>query len=323
MPAARQRPLEDSRSETSSTITNLKDRSMFGLNAATSILKGRKPSNIPTNGFTNTTKALANGPTAPVPELDPNLPRVRQPHHTLQKPSTQYLAADKRIPQTDWLLFSPRTLHAYRQAYRLSASSAYTHPHADLIYKSSRVAKRSPSAVYARRKLRDLKHERRKTPQQSRSAKGKEKTKESHPQANQDRMMLDDEVSAPKEINEAEAEDVPDPSSDNRPHAAPQRQAPAALALTARRHFNSLSLNESEVLTRFLYVVHHSSSKPSTTLPQFPAGQYASLEGLWGNGGDGRGRMMGSQGREVVRNDGAAGAGDLGFRLRFRPEAGR
>lgn len=62
--------------------------------------------------------------------------------------------------QTDWLAFSPSILHTYRQAYRLPTPSSYTHPHADIIFTSSRVALRSPTSVLARRRLRDLKHRR-------------------------------------------------------------------------------------------------------------------------------------------------------------------
>src|ERR1700742_3195748 len=65
-------------------------------------------------------------------------------------------------PQTDWATLAPSILHTYRTAYRLATPSSYTFPHADLIYNSSRTALRAPSAVLARRRLRDLKHQRRK-----------------------------------------------------------------------------------------------------------------------------------------------------------------
>lgn len=198
--------------------------------------------------------------------------------------------------QTDWYEFSTRTLHAYRHAYRLNIPSAYTHPHADLIYKSSRVAKRSPSVVFARRKAGELKQDRRKT-----NNKRKQKMKQ---------LSLSPTVPKPAITTTAALSDLAQSDKTEEHPPAPFRQSAPSLALGLRRHFNSLSLNESEVLTRFLYVVHHCS----TTIPRSLA------YNLEGSEGDGRGKTMGSQGREVVRNDGAGGGGELGFRLRFRPD---
>ena len=86
MPAARQRPLEDSRSETSSTIATLKDRSALAHTTTmlTTTVKSRKPHNIPAISLGAASKVLVNGGgttvgAAVVPELDPNLPKVRLP----------------------------------------------------------------------------------------------------------------------------------------------------------------------------------------------------------------------------------------------------
>ena len=84
MPAARQRPLEDSRSETSSTIATLKDRSalVHTTTMLTTTVKSRKPHAVPAISLGAVSKILVNGggmaaTAALLPEVDPNLPKVR------------------------------------------------------------------------------------------------------------------------------------------------------------------------------------------------------------------------------------------------------
>ena len=95
-----------------------------------------------------------------------------------------------------------------------------------------------------------------------------------------------------------------------------QRQPSASLALAVRRHFNSAQINEGDAIARFLYVVRHGGRGDTDVR-------------LICGDGDGKGRIIGSAGREVDRSLGISGGNgdkgeggggcDLGFRLRFRP----
>jgi hypothetical protein len=83
------------------------------------------------------------------------------------------------------------------------------------------------------------------------------------------------------------------------PHQIHQ-QTPQALSLAIRKHFNAQQLNEAETIARFLYITRDDARREGVSTE--------------GSGGDGHGWVMGSQGREVRREEG----GGVGFRLRFR-----
>lgn len=70
--------------------------------------------------------------------------------------------------QIDWLTLPMGSLQAYRSTYRLQIPSAYTRPHAELLYNSCELALRAPSRVLARRKAQDLKLYRKSQVQRSR-----------------------------------------------------------------------------------------------------------------------------------------------------------
>lgn len=57
----------------------------------------------------------------------------------------------------DWSNLPMQSLQNYRSTYRLQIPSAYTRPHAELLYNSCELALRAPSMVLARRKTQDLK----------------------------------------------------------------------------------------------------------------------------------------------------------------------
>lgn len=79
MPPARQRPLEDSRSETSSTITNVKDRPGLHQTSNSAIPKSRRVIPGPVNAGSTLPRPVVNG-TVPAPgELEPNPLGVRLP----------------------------------------------------------------------------------------------------------------------------------------------------------------------------------------------------------------------------------------------------
>lgn len=59
------------------------------------------------------------------------------------------------------------SLQSYRSTYRLQIPSAYTRPHAELLYNSCDLALRAPSRVLARRKAQDLKIFQKRQAQQS------------------------------------------------------------------------------------------------------------------------------------------------------------
>lgn len=215
---------------------------------------------------------------------------------------------------------SPSHLHTYRTAFRLPTQSSYTHSHADLIFKQSQTALRSPSAVLARGRLRDLKHQRRKatqiattTTKSHRKDKGKEHDKETDTSSNSDRLLKPLSTSNQRDGDGGEAHTAvsPDPSSStaNEQPAAPPiapehigKQSPTSLATAVRKHFNAQQLNEAEVVARFMYVAKQSKGSRGTVRSE-------------GSAGDGHGWWIGSQGREVRRGEG----GEVGFRLRFRP----
>jgi hypothetical protein len=270
MPPARPR-VDDSRSETSqSTIPNFKNSSLNGLS------KGKKLANLTTSSSipSSLSRIIT---TAADTTTDPNLPR------------------------TSWATFPTPVLHAYVFTNRLNTPSSYTHPHAELLYKSSETALRAPSQVAARRRLRDLKAARRRDSAVGTGLlKGKEVSKERERSSERLKQSIVPEMAM-----------LPSSSSG-------QRQPPATLALAVRRHFNSAQVNEGDAIARFLYVVRH-------------GGQGEGDIRLIGGKGDGKGRVIGSAGRAVERGLGISGGDgnrdeggggcDLGFRLRFRPRS--
>jgi hypothetical protein len=207
---------------------------------------------------------------------------------------------------------SPSILHTYRTAYKLSTPSSYTHPHAELTYNSSRIALRSPSAVLARRRLRDLKHKRRKSTANDTSKDtniSKEKEKDDTASSNNANEYILKPPSPPRPSTQFQTiEAAPSPSTI---HAQPTlstisevhigRQPAAALSNIVRKHFNAQQLSEAETVARFAYVARQTRSPENVRTE--------------GSDGDGEGFWMGSQGREIRRGEG----GEVGFRLRFRP----
>ncbi|RMD40634.1 hypothetical protein DV735_g4500, partial [Chaetothyriales sp. CBS 134920] len=213
----------------------------------------------------------------------------------------------------DWTSVSVAVLHTYRTAHRLPTQSSHSHPHADLIYKSSRTALRSPSAVLVRQKLRDLKHQRRKAARQpahhsgnkARGRGGAEKDRDRDSSSNSDSHTPSDNPSASPD---ADADASSTPAADQsppRPTIIPEyigKQPPSSLATAVRKHFNAQQLNEATVVSRFTYIAKHVHNDHTAIRTD-------------GCAGDGDGSWMGTHGREIRRGHG----GDVGFRLRFTP----
>lgn len=77
MAPARPRGIDDSRSETSSSITNLKDRSLPGPSNTPAIVKGKRVHSSLQSGLFIDAKSLPNGTTAPAPvDSESNVARV-------------------------------------------------------------------------------------------------------------------------------------------------------------------------------------------------------------------------------------------------------
>jgi hypothetical protein len=78
MAPARPRGVDDSRSETSSSITNLKDRSLLGPAGTSAIAKGRRANSNLQSGLSLNAKALPNGtPAGAAVDSESNVARVR------------------------------------------------------------------------------------------------------------------------------------------------------------------------------------------------------------------------------------------------------
>ncbi|KIX02193.1 uncharacterized protein Z518_08132 [Rhinocladiella mackenziei CBS 650.93] len=286
MPPARSRNIDDSRSETSSTITNQKEKSLFGPASGSGVSKGRRVVSSALNGSSAGNKTSTNGAAAPsasaVTDGDQDL----------------------NLPQTDWATMPTSILRTYRIAHRLPVPSAFNHPHAQITYMSSQTALRAPSAVHARRKLRDQKYQRRKQQELmtgiSKGGKSQEKSKDTNTgkQSN----------TAP---SIAQSIELPDHSTNQgHPPSSPStasttylgpREPASNLATAVRKHFNARQLSEVDTIARFIYVVQQNGRAVRTE----------------GSGGDGTGYWMGSHGRAVRKIDGPGG--EVGFRLRFHP----
>jgi hypothetical protein len=77
MAPARPRGIDDSRSETSSSITNLKDRSLLGPSNTSAIAKGKRVHSSLHSGLFLDAKSLPNGASAPAPvDSESNVARV-------------------------------------------------------------------------------------------------------------------------------------------------------------------------------------------------------------------------------------------------------
>ena len=77
MAPARPRGIDDSRSETSSSMTNLKDRSLLGPAGTSAVAKGKRVNSSLHSGLSVNAKALPNGTAATAPvDSDSNVARV-------------------------------------------------------------------------------------------------------------------------------------------------------------------------------------------------------------------------------------------------------
>lgn len=321
MAPTRPRALDDSRSETSSITTNLKDKAASGpVNNAAGVSKNKKHATGPTNQSKSATNGTGAGSNATEPS-----PKVRaswQHQITLDRhhaASSSTLVAIRHthhigypmaltVSQIDWTLLPPSTLSAYRIAHHLPTAPSYTHPHADILYKTSLTAMRAPSQVQARKRMLEARQQQRQKAAQPPASKKKAKTnaadrnsdtsKENDPPDVTDRQNGDGSGSASGNV-------TPEPFDSSGTALPPveqiERQNPQHLASAVRKHFNAQQLNEAETISRFIYVARNSTGHDMVQTE--------------GSAGDGHGSIMGSHGREVRRGEG----GEPGFRLRFRP----
>jgi len=225
MAPARPRGVDDSRSETSSSITNLKDRSLLGPAGTSAIAKGKRVNSNLHSGISVSAKALPNGTAAAAP-----------------------VDSDVNIPRIQWHALPTTILHTYRSAYRLPTASAHINPHADLILASSRTGLRSPSSVTARRKIRDAKHHaRRKDAAAPDPSKHKDRERSSE--------RLKGITATSNQTNQTLVA-----SSTNTSIGVEGKATHSQLASAVRRHFNSQQVSEADVIAKFVYVVRHSGS---------------------------------------------------------------
>lgn len=216
--------------------------------------------------------------------------------------------------QTDWNTVPTSILRTYQVAHRLPVPSTLNHPHADLTYTSSPVALRAPSAVQARRKMREQKHQRRNLNLQQAQTNGtststgknsnskskeKDKAKEASAGGGGANANLNSNESAPDHSSE-QASTLSSSATSSSTFLGP-REPVSQLANSVRKHFNAQQLSEADTIARFIYVVQQNGRTVRTE----------------GSGGDGTGFWMGSHGRQARRIDGPGG--EVGFRLRFRP----
>ena len=207
-------------------------------------------------------------------------------------------------------------LRTYRIAHRLRVPAAFTHPHADVTYKSSDIAKRAPSVVYYRRKLHERQLQKRKLRQTQPQTNGTSKANGTRPK---EKSKAKDTTYRPwnTSLSIAQSIEPPDPSHSlsEQDHSSISSttlstylgpRLPAShLAAAVRKHFNAQQLvgGEADTIARFIYVVQQNASSRQVRTE--------------GSEGDGSGFWMGGNGREQRRVDGPGG--EVGFRLRFRP----
>lgn len=222
--------------------------------------------------------------------------------------------------KNEWASAPNSFLRTYRIAHRLPVACTFSHPHADIIYRSSELALRAPSAVLARRKLREQKRQKRALEKSqingvtgakiNKLKSGRRKDKDSSKDSALDNISSSTANSAIAQSIEpsdplqggdkTDPNDPTSPSSTSSTYLGPRETAPQ-LAAAVRKHFNAQQISEADTIARFTYVVQQ-------------AGRPVWIEGA---GGDGMGHWMGSNGREIKKGDGPGG--DVGFRLRFRP----
>lgn len=230
---------------------------------------------------------------------------------TSQDPRTRLTL--QTISQTDWATMATPMLRSYRVAHRLPVPSAFNHPHAEITYVSSELARRAPSAVHARRKLRDQNNQRRKlqpphTNGVGKSGRSKGKDKEKSKGGNPEKentagtaTSIAQSIEPADQGAEQDAHPPPSPSTASAAIYLGPREPASQLASTVRKHFNAQQLSEADTIARFIYVVQQNGRGVRTE----------------GSHGDGSGHWMGSHGREVKKIAGPGG--EVGFRLRFRP----
>ncbi|KAK6383626.1 hypothetical protein LTS17_002918 [Exophiala oligosperma] len=304
----RARNVDDSRSETSSTVTNQKEKALLGPHTTSSsgVSKSRRTAaNAHGAGGSSNKAAAANSGAAAAATA------------TSSSAAPVGTEKDGNLPKTDWNTVPTSILRTYRVAHRLSVPSTLNHPHADLTYNSSSVALRAPSAVQARRRLREQKHRRRQSNLQRQTngttsgkngggggggSKGTER-------GGKDGVVATSSSSGGNEtaVPDHTSEEQASTSSGSAAAASTSttflgpREPPSHLANSVRKHFNAQQLSEADTVARFIYVVQQNGRTVRTE----------------GSGGDGTGYWMGSHGRQVRRVDGPGG--EVGFRLRFRP----
>ncbi|EXJ53531.1 uncharacterized protein A1O5_13202 [Cladophialophora psammophila CBS 110553] len=330
MPPARGRNVDDSRSETSSTITNQKEKSTLGLASGSGVSKGKRFAsglNVPTAG--NKTPVYGNGaaPPSATPAVtegdkDPSLPRVCRTTSSgtgLSQGNNKNMTDNAiTLQKTEWATMSVPILRSYRIAHRLPVPAAFNCPHAEVTYKACELALRAPSAVYYRRKQREqhlLRRKHRQSQQTNGTGKNnKPKDRDKEKDKSKETSNTDKASSISPSIAQTVEPPEPPPSNQAQGHHTPSspssttttmnlgpREPASNLANAVRKHFNAQQLSEADTIARFIYVVQQNGRQVRTE----------------GSEGDGSGYWMGSQGRAMRRIDGPGG--DVGFRLRFRP----
>ena len=220
-------------------------------------------------------------------------------------------------PQTEWNTIPVPILRTYRMAHRLPVPTAFDHPHTEITYKSSEIAKRAPSAVYYRRKLHEqhLQRRRARLAQQTNGAgksignkskeKGKAKETPTTDKPSNTSLSIAQSIEPPDHNHPPSEQDRSSISSTSASAYLGPRLPASNLASAVRKHFNAQQLvgGEADTIARFIYVVQQNGSTRQVRTE--------------GSEGDGTGYWMGSNGREQRKVDGPGG--EVGFRLRFRP----
>ncbi|KAJ9609367.1 hypothetical protein H2200_005694 [Cladophialophora chaetospira] len=323
MPPPRARNVDDSRSETSSTVTNQREKLALGPTSGSGVSKGKR-SALGHHGTNGGAKVAVNGSapalvlpaaaTAAEAEKDPSLPRVC--FNAQDYDDVRLMLAT--LSQTEWNTMPVPVLRTYRMAHRLPISTAFDLPHTEITYKSSEIAKRAPSAVYYRRKLHEQ-HLQRRRARQAQQANGTSKSSggPKSKEKGKAKDVLTTEKSSNTSLSIAQSIEPPDhhqPPSEQDQSSTLSTSAstylgprlPASnLASAVRKHFNAQQLvgGEADTIARFIYVVQQNGSTRQVRTE--------------GSEGDGTGYWMGSNGREQRKVDGPGG--EVGFRLRFKP----
>ncbi|KIW19777.1 hypothetical protein PV08_00352 [Exophiala spinifera] len=326
----RPRNIDDSRSEASSTVANQKEKALLGPTGSSGITKARRTAAANAHGGASGQSSKAAATSAITATTTTTTTTITTAAAAAATSSSTATEKDPSLPKTDWNTVPASILRTYRVAYRLPVPSTLNHPHADLTYKSSRVALRAPSAVQARRKLREQKHQRRNanpslnaaqtngmgtststtTGKNSNnnsksSSKDKDRDRErkegGNAYATNNNNTNDSTAAAAHDRSSEQASSTLSASTTSSSTFLGRREPASHLANAVRKHFNAQQLSEADTIARFIYVVQQNGRTVRTE----------------GSGGDGTGSWMGSHGRQVRRIDGPGG--EVGFRLRFRP----